>query len=91
MSNLLNLVLWVALVLHLCLIAACVWRVWRGDNAVDRLTSADVIGTLVLAVLILMAMLLRDGIFIELALSLAILGFVGTLALARYITLSFKN
>lgn len=90
MSNLLNSILWLALVIHLGLIVACVWRVWRGENIIDRLTSADVIGTLVLGVLVLMAMLLKDRIFIELALSLAILGFIGTAALSRYIAVSAK-
>ena len=64
MSNILNSVLLIALGVHLGLVVACIWRVWRGENQVDRLVSADVIGTLTLAILILMALILNDTIFI---------------------------
>ena len=88
MSNILNSVLLIALGVHLGLVVACIWRVWRGENHVDRLVSADVIGTLTLAILILMALILNDAIFIGAALGLAALSFIGTLALARYISVS---
>ena len=85
MKEILNTLLLVSLVIHIAMIAVCVWRVWRGENAIDRLLAADVIGTIVLAIFIIIAISTNNQRFIDLALGLAALGFVGTLALARYI------
>lgn len=74
-----------ALVIHIALIAVCVWRVWRGENVIDRLIGADLVGTLMLAVLVLIALIWLNPIYIDVALGLAALGFVGTIALAKYI------
>lgn len=85
MSEILGLVLDVALAVHIALIAVCVWRVWRGENVIDRLIGADLVGTLMLAVLVLIALILVNSTYIDVALGLAALGFVGTIALAKYI------
>lgn len=84
MRDILTGVLLASLVLHLALIAVCVWRVWHGENVMDRLVAADLIGTLVLAVFVLIAMIRRDNLFIDVALGLAALSAIGTIALARY-------
>ena len=85
MSDALEFVLSAALMIHIALIAVCVWRVWRGENVIDRLIGADLIGTLVLGVIVLIALITANSIYIDVALGLAALGFVGTIALAKYI------
>jgi multisubunit Na+/H+ antiporter MnhF subunit len=85
MSDILSLVLSIALAIHIALIAVCVWRVWRGENVIDRLIGADLVGTLMLAVLVLIALIWLNAAYIDVALGLAALGFVGTIALAKYI------
>ncbi len=84
MEAILNFVLHAALVLHIVMIVVSVWRVWRGENPIDRLIGADLIGTLMLAVLVLVALIDLDSIYIDVALALAVLGSVGTIALAKY-------
>lgn len=85
MSEVFRLVLYAALLIHVLLVALVVWRVWRGENAIDRLIGAELTGTLILAVLVLVSLINRESIYIDVALGLAALGFVGTIALARYI------
>jgi multisubunit Na+/H+ antiporter MnhF subunit len=86
MSDILSLVLNIALAVHIALISVCVWRVWRGENVIDRLIGADLVGTLMLAVLVLVALIRLNPTYIDVALGLAALGFVGTIALAKYIS-----
>jgi multisubunit Na+/H+ antiporter MnhF subunit len=62
-----------------------VWRVGRGENLIDRLIGLDMTATLILAVLVLVSFLTGNVIYIDIALALAALGFIGTIAVARYI------
>jgi multisubunit Na+/H+ antiporter MnhF subunit len=85
MATLLTYVLYLALLVHMGLLAVVLWRVWRGENVIDRIMGADLLGTLTLAVLVLLALIERDSIYIDVALGLAALGFISTIALAKYV------
>jgi multisubunit Na+/H+ antiporter MnhF subunit len=78
-------VLYAALVIHVVLIGVALWRIWRGENIVDRLIGADLATVVTLAVLVVLALITRNSIYIDVALGLAALGFIGTIALAKYI------
>lgn len=85
MRDILQIVLYISLVIHLLLTAVVVWRLWRGENVVDRLVAVELVTTLVLAVLVLVSLIYRDSIYIDVALALAALGFISTIALAKYV------
>ena len=85
MESLLLIVLYVSLIVHIILIGVSVWRVWRGENIIDRLMGADLISTLTLAILVLLALFEKNAIFIDVAVGLVALGYVSTIALAKYI------
>ena len=85
LSTVLTVILYAALVIHVILIGVALWRVWRGDNIVDRLIGADLVTILTLAVLVVLGLIDRNSIYIDVALALATLGFIGTIALAKYI------
>lgn len=85
MENVLIVVQYISLSIHILLIGISVWRVWLGENIIDRLMGADLISTLTLAILILIALFEKNSIFIDVAVGLITLGFVSTIALAKYI------
>jgi multicomponent Na+:H+ antiporter subunit F len=85
MEQILRIVLGASLAIHIAMIAVCVWRVWNGENVIDRLIGADLLGTMTLAVLVLVALILYNSIYLDVALGLALLGFISTIALAKYI------
>jgi multisubunit Na+/H+ antiporter MnhF subunit len=85
MDTILTSVLYLALLVHILLLAVVLWKVWRGENIIDRLMGADLLGTLTLAVLVLLALIELDSIYIDVALGLAALGFIGVVALAKYV------
>jgi len=85
MSTILSYTLYLALLVHTGLLAVVLWRVWFGENVIDRLTGAELLSTLTLAILVLLALVERDSMFIDVALGLAAVGFIGIIALAKYL------
>lgn len=85
MEQILTAVLYISLFLHLCMIGATAWRIWAGENVIDRLIGLDLIGTFTLALLVIVALLDGRAIFIDVALGLAALGFVSIIALSKYL------
>jgi multisubunit Na+/H+ antiporter MnhF subunit len=85
MSTILTLTLYIALLTHIILMGIVLWRVLRGENVVDRLIGFDLTGTLTLAILVIVSLIEQASIFIDVALGLAALGFIGTIALAKYL------
>jgi multisubunit Na+/H+ antiporter MnhF subunit len=85
MATILNVVLYLALIVHIVLIGIALWRVWRGENVIDRLIGFDLTGVLTLAILVLVSLIEQDSIYIDVALGLAALGFISTIALAKYV------
>lgn len=85
MSELLNIAVWAALIIHVGMVLLCVWRVWRGENIIDRLIGLDVTATLVIAILALIAIIEQNSFYIDIAIGLAALGAVSSIALAKFI------
>jgi len=85
LENLLSIVLYISLIIHILLTGISLWKVWRGDNIIDRLMGVDLISTLTLAIMILIALFEENSIFIDVAVGLNALGFVSTIALAKYL------
>jgi multicomponent Na+:H+ antiporter subunit F len=86
MEQILNVTLYLALMIHIVMIAVATWRVWRGENVADRLIGLDVAGTLILAILVLVSLITRNSVYIDVALGLGALGFVSTIALSKYVS-----
>jgi multisubunit Na+/H+ antiporter MnhF subunit len=84
MENVLLVVLYASLFIHVVMVGVAIWRVWRGENMVDRLIGVELVSTLTLAVLVLVALIFRDSIYVDVALGLAALGFISTIALSKY-------
>jgi multisubunit Na+/H+ antiporter MnhF subunit len=84
LADLLQFVLYASLVIHIVMITVCVWRVWRGENVIDRLIGVDLLSTLTIAVLVLLSLLTQDAIYIDVALALGALSFISTVALAKF-------
>ena len=85
MESVLFIVLYFSLIVHLVLIAISVWRVWRGENVIDRLMGADLISTLTVCILLLIALFEKNSIFVDVAIGLVALSIVSTIALAKYV------
>ncbi|MFC4245591.1 monovalent cation/H+ antiporter complex subunit F [Natribaculum luteum] len=74
-----------ALILVSGLCVLCGYRVIRGPTIPDRVVALDAIATNVVAIATLFALLTGRGLFITVSLVLAIIGFIATVAVAKYI------
>jgi multicomponent K+:H+ antiporter subunit F len=61
------------------------WRLLRGPDAPDRILALDTLYTNSLALLVLVGIAFETALYFEAALVIAMLGFVGTVAMAKYI------
>ena len=62
------------------------YRVIRGPTVPDRVVGLDTIGTNIVAIAALFALQTGEGLFVTVSLVLAIIGFISTIAVARFIT-----
>ena len=73
-----------ALVLVALMLLAMV-RLFKGPTAADRVVALDAINTLVVAAMIVLGVVFRQFIFVDVAIIYALLAFVGTLYIAKYL------
>jgi multicomponent K+:H+ antiporter subunit F len=61
------------------------WRLLRGPGVADRILALDTLYVNTLALLVLLGMYLRTELYFEAALMIAMLGFVGTVVLSKFV------
>ncbi|MCQ9373464.1 MULTISPECIES: K+/H+ antiporter subunit F [unclassified Methyloversatilis] len=64
----------------------CAFRLFRGPEVTDRLLALDTLYINVVALVVLLGIRQQTELLFEAALIVAMLGFVSTVALARYLT-----
>ena len=72
------------LVAFLCLL--CGYRVITGPTVPDRVVALDAIATNVIAIAVLFALRTGRGLFVTVSIVLAIIGFLSTVTVAKYVT-----
>ena len=73
-----------AIVVAVCIILA-IARVFIGPGAPTRLVAFDTVNTLVVAIMVVLAILFDQVIFVDVAIVYAVLSFIMTLYVARFI------
>ncbi|EMP56130.1 multiple resistance and pH regulation protein F [Marinobacter santoriniensis NKSG1] len=62
-----------------------VYRLIKGPNATDRVLALDTLYINAIALIILLSVTLGTRMYLEAALLIAVMGFVGTVAMAKYL------
>jgi len=63
----------------------CLYRIGRGPTAPDRTVAIDILGTLVVGFCCVMALWTGQDFYMNIAIAWALLSFIGTIALAKYL------
>lgn len=64
----------------------CLLRLLKGPSVADRVLALDTLYINAIAVIMLLGLYLRSDLFFEAALLIAVMGFVGTVAIAKYLS-----
>ncbi|MCL4272693.1 MAG: hypothetical protein KJZ77_02385 [Anaerolineales bacterium] len=86
MENFLEYLIWIVLTVYLVMAIFSAWRALRGENGLVRLTGLDLTSTLTISVLVIVAIITGSKIYIDIAIAAAALGYLSTVALAKYIS-----
>jgi multicomponent Na+:H+ antiporter subunit F len=63
----------------------CLYRIGRGPTAPDRTIAIDTLGTVVVGFCCVMALWTGQNFYMSIAIAWALLSFIGTIALAKYL------
>lgn len=86
MEQVLTVILYFSLLIHVLLMCLAGWKLWKGENVVDRLMASDLFSNLTIAVLVLTAVIREQVIFVDVALGLAAIGYITIITFAKYIS-----
>jgi len=75
----------ISVVFIMVLIFGAIIRLIKGPSAPDRVVALDAINTLVVAIMILLSAVYQQTFFADVAIVYALLSFVGTIYLAKYL------
>ncbi len=63
----------------------CLYRMIRGPHLPDRILTLDALYVNAIAIIILLGLYLRTTLYFEAAMLIAMMGFVGTVAVCKYV------
>jgi multicomponent Na+:H+ antiporter subunit F len=63
----------------------CLYRIGKGPTPPDRTVGIDILGTLVVGFCALTAIITGKDFYMNIAISWALLSFIGTIALAKFL------
>ena len=75
----------IAAIVLVVLALALLYRIFRGPTAADRIAALDALDLILALALALYSLYTGRGIYLDIALVVALLGFVGTVFVGRYI------
>lgn len=76
----------IILLVMIALLIPASYRVVVGSKLSDRLLAVDLITTLLIGIIVLVALVEGSETFIDMAIALAAFSFIGTVSIARYIS-----
>ena len=83
MANLYEILYTVALVVIGVLVLACLVRAIRGPRIADRLIAANMIGTLIVITICILAFLMKEGYLVDIAMIYTMLSFLAVVLLTK--------
>ncbi|MBA4251584.1 MAG: cation:proton antiporter [Chlorobiaceae bacterium] len=81
----------ISMVLLICSVVLVLIRLFRGPSIEDRIVALDVLSVIGIAIISVYSVLTQTPLLIDIGIMLAILSFIGTVALAYYLHKGLKK
>lgn len=81
----------IAMVILLVSLVLVLWRLIKGPTAADRVIAMDLLSVLVITFLVALSIHARETSYLDVAIAYACIAFLGTIALARFISRGSRN
>lgn len=78
-------ILWIVMPVLAVSAVCATLRIVRGPSLADRVVALDLLGAICIAVVAAFALAVGEPVFVDVALAVALIGFLGTVAFARYL------
>ena len=85
MSGFLEVFMYVAMVVLMICVYLCMYRISHGPTAPDRTVGIDILGVILVSFCAIMALTTGRTFYISLAIAWALLAFIGTVGLGKYL------
>jgi multicomponent Na+:H+ antiporter subunit F len=63
----------------------CLYRIGRGPSAPDRTVAIDILGIVIVGFCAILGLVTKKDFYLNIALAWALLSFIGTIALAKFL------
>ncbi len=83
MEKLYDLAMTIALIAAGVMLFACLFRAVKGPSTADRLISVNMTGTVIIAMILILTIMLEEGYLADIALIYALLSFLAVMVLVR--------
>jgi len=80
-----SLLIWIYCFALLLCCFLCLYRVGRGPTAPDRTVAIDILGIVIVGFCAILAMVTGKDFYLNIAIAWALLSFIGTIALAKFL------
>lgn len=85
-SNIVDFMMNTALVIMVFLLIPASWRMIKGPRIADRLLALDLITTLLVGTIVVLAYIEEQVILIDVAIAVAALAFIATISVSRFVS-----
>lgn len=82
-----SIALTIAAVILLCNVILCLYRAAIGPTAGDRVISINMITSKVIAVMAIVSFLSHEELFLDVAVTYTLIGYIATICVAKYLEL----
>lgn len=82
-ENVLNLIFTAALIFLAVMLLLCLLRAVRGPRVADRLVAVNMMGTMVMVMIAILALLLKEGYLVDICIIYASISFLAVIVLTK--------
>lgn len=83
--GILNIIIFIAFVLHLLAMLISLYRLISGPTVYDRIVSLDLIASIVMGFILLYSIVVNKALYFDVIIIISLISFIGTISISTYL------